>query len=237
MRSLNFLLAISIFATILFTSCQKENIDAGDAITIISGQDFLDRKEKEKEKGEFQNNNHYSLNLVGVPEDKHELVEKISSDDNGESIYIGLNSDDSCVKLKRASEGEGFEVNDADGINGKAKFQLPTSNNTEYHLFVRPLGIPRAESQPHDVDLSTDEDIASMGTAILINNNGANKLTDIASKLTTVNVAAEDLNGDDVIDKLDITTYNIFDDALENYFWEYNDEGLKVSQLRFYFNE
>ncbi len=232
MRSLNFLLAISIFTTILFTSCQKENVNAGDAITIISGQDFLDRKELTK--GDSPKTNHYSLNLVGVPDDKFEAF--YDDERSEESIYVGLRGN-SRVMLRKASQDEGFGIIEANGLEDVAIFQLPTLSETEYQLFVRPLGIPRAESQPHDVDPSTNEDIASMGTIIIVKGNGADRDTDIGSKLMTVNVAAEDINRDDVIDELDITTYKIFDEVLEGYLWEYNDEGLKVSQLRFYFND
>ncbi len=232
MRSLNFLLAVSIFTTVLFTSCQKENIEAGDAITVFSGQDFLDRRENAGDNK--PSGNHYSLNLVGVPDDKYDNF--YDDEKSEESIYVGLGGN-SKVMVRKTTQDEGFGIINANGLEDRALFQLPTSSETEYQLFVRPLGIPRAESQPHDVDPSTNEDIASMGASILVRKDGADRDADIASKLSTVNVAAEDLNGDDVIDELDIATYKIFDEVLEGYLWEYNDEGLKVSQLRFYFND
>lgn len=38
-----------------------------------------------------------------------------------------------------------------------------------------------------------------------------------------------DLDGDGVAER-----YNIFNDALQDYFWQYDNNGLKVVQLRFY---
>jgi hypothetical protein len=54
-------------------------------------------------------------------------------------------------------------------------------------------------------------------------------------KQTFQNVSREllyvyaDLNGDGTAER-----YNLFNDALKDYFWQYDNGGLKLLQLRFY---
>jgi hypothetical protein len=40
-----------------------------------------------------------------------------------------------------------------------------------------------------------------------------------------------DLDGDGNLEK-----YPLFDEALEGYFWDYDNNGLKLVQMRFYYN-
>jgi hypothetical protein len=44
--------------------------------------------------------------------------------------------------------------------------------------------------------------------------------------LTTL---AADIDGDGLVERV-----GIFDDALQGYFWDYDNQGLRLAQLRFY---
>ena len=48
----------------------------------------------------------------------------------------------------------------------------------------------------------------------------------VTTALTTM---AVDLDGDGVLEVV-----NIFDPALQDYFWNYDNRGLRLTQLRFY---
>ena len=68
---------------------------------------------------------------------------------------------------------------------------------------------------------------------------GKQKFVDVTGELLTVmyEVTVEyDSDGDDVLDKTLVFEVRIpiFDDILENEFWEYDNDGLKLLQMRFY---
>ena len=56
---------------------------------------------------------------------------------------------------------------------------------------------------------------------------GKSSFEDVTKELTTAYV---DTDGDGIPDK----RIAIFDDAYEGYFWDYDNNGLKIVQLRFY---
>ncbi len=232
MRSLYFILIIAITTISLFTSCQKENIDTGDVITVISGQDFLDRRDKTG--NDSPSGSHYSLNIIGVSKDKSADM----TGNNGHRIFVDLEGS-SKINLTRAPQGEDFQVLDANGTDGRAEFQLPAPSDRSYTIYVRPLGTPggSANITTCGVDPLTSENICSMETEIVVREKGKSKFTDITSKLVTITAAVEDLNGDGLINELDVATYDIFDDVLQDYYWQYDNRGLKLLQMRFYYND
>lgn len=103
-------------------------------------------------------------------------------------------------------------------------------------MYARALGQPG-----HDARLSTcamsagldgilgtadDEEVCSMETLTLSRQTGKSKFMDVSKQLLYVYV---DLNGDSIVER-----YPLFSDVLQDYFWNYDNNGLKIVQLRFY---
>ena len=163
---------------------------------------------------------HYELNIIGVPKGKTPAMT------SGNRIFVPLNG---TAKIL-LNEGSSFAVTDANGTDGSATFQLPNpdprnSGTTTYMVYSRAVGTPGGSAS-----MSTCATDPKTGLIICSN------LTQIAVKGTKfTNVSAEllyiyaDIDGDGLVER-----YPLFDSRLENYFWNYDNEGLKVLQLRFY---
>jgi hypothetical protein len=54
---------------------------------------------------------------------------------------------------------------------------------------------------------------------------GGNKFENVSKELLYIYA---DLSGDGMVER-----YPLFDDALQDYFWEYDNKGLKLAQFRF----
>jgi hypothetical protein len=174
---------------------------------------------------------HYNLNIIGVPKDKTADM----TDNSGHRIFVKLEGRSKIL----LGEGDEFRVLDANGTKGSAKFQLPNpdpDNNgvTEYSVWARALGKPGGTANittcipdPDATDPQTfeEENICSMYTLILGREKGASKFRD-ASKLLYI---FADVDGDGTVGR-----YPLFDDRLEGYFWDYDNNGLKLAQFRFY---
>ena len=174
---------------------------------------------------------HYNLNLIGV-----EKNDKLPNDANsGARIFVNLVGK-SRIYL---TLGTTFDVLDADATDGKGEFMLPRPENEydpdtgdyigpgKYRVFIRELGKPSdakaylktcVEYWEGGVFYSycgTGEDIV-----VLERKKGQSLFDDVTRELTTV-----------VIDGV---RYDIFDNELADYLWEYDNYGLKHVQLRFY---
>ncbi len=178
---------------------------------------------------------HYNLNIIGVKNDKNLDF----SGGNGRRIFVDLNG---ITKILLA-EGP-FDVLDANGTDGEAKFQLPNpdptnSGTTEYSVYARALGKPGGKADMTTGaylwdDLNGNGEVdpgelylkMSVITLKLNRTNGQQVFTNVSKYLLYIYV---DLDGDGKAEH-----YNLFNDALQDYFWEYNNQGLKLAQLRFY---
>ncbi len=59
------------------------------------------------------------------------------------------------------------------------------------------------------------------------------KFTNVSADLLFVTLSADVLREVGTV-AVEAGTYPLFDEALLNYFWEYDNNGLKLLQLRFY---
>lgn len=180
---------------------------------------------------------HYNLNIIGVPKEKTADM----TGNNGHRIFVKLEGNTKIM----LSEGE-YGVLDANGTDGEAHFQLPNPDPdmdgvTRYSVFARALGTPGGQAQiatcttapgPDGV-LGTDDDTLECNTGDVVVQASRN-----GGKPTTQNVSKEllflwdvDLDGDGLAD---VNRIGLFDDRLQDYFWSYDNHGLKVLQLRFY---
>jgi hypothetical protein len=176
---------------------------------------------------------HYNLNIIGVPKGKSATMD----DNSGHRIFVNLDRR-SKVMLR---EGEEFRVVDANGTDGNgAKFELPTADEdndgvTEYSVWARALGKPGGTAKittcipdPDATDPQTfeEENICSMYTLSMVRTKGRSKFADVSKELLYIYA---DLDGDGAVER-----YPLFDDDLEGFFWDYNNNGLKLAQFRFY---
>jgi len=172
---------------------------------------------------------HYNLNIIGVPKDKSADMDGNS----GHRIFVKLEGK-SKILLR---EGEEFRVLDANGTKGSAKFQLPNPDPdgdgvTVYSVWVRALGKPGGSANittcaydEDEVDPTVLVEVCSVWKLKLERERGKSKFRD-ASELLYVYA---DLDGDGAAER-----YPLFGDALQEYFWDYDNKGLKLAQFRFY---
>lgn len=190
---------------------------------------------------------HYNLNIIGVPKDKSADMD----DNNGRRIFVQLNGGDTASSLngKTLSEiskvnkiflapapaGESFAVLDANATDQDgAQFQLPSDVSTTYTVYARGLGKPGgyADMTTCAVDPSTGEIICSLSTLTVSAHGNNNKFTNVTSDLLYVDLVA----GSDLADACGTTHVALFASCLQDYFWNYDNNGLKLLQLRFYPN-
>lgn len=187
---------------------------------------------------------HYNLNIIGVPKTKSADM----TGNNGHRIFVGLGAKDGSVTKKTKillTEGD-FAVLDANGTDGEAAFQLPNPDDdcdgtTDYSVYVRALGAPggSADMQTCYTDTSGTwcaADVTGGVSQITITRtNGRQKFTNESKNLLYVDYCAEwDTTDPENWVCLDWTIIPLFGEAAEEFFWDYDNKGLKLAQLRFY---
>jgi hypothetical protein len=165
---------------------------------------------------------HFNLNLIGVDNPKS------ATKAGGSVIFVPLTG--SCqIGL---AQGD-FSVIDGNCTDGTANFQLPNPDPdgdgvTSYSVFVRALGKPGGTSTQTTcaTDPTTGEVVCSIQSSVQTRTKGKQTFTNVSKELLFVSV-------------IDATTGKLvriplFDDRLENFFWQYDNNGLKLLQKRFY---
>lgn len=175
---------------------------------------------------------HYNLNIIGVQNPKTADM----TDSTGHVIFVPLSG---TTKIM-LSMGD-YQVLDANGTDGKAAFQLPNPDpdndgTTTYSVYARALGKPNGSAKMTtcatgpglDGILGTadDELLCSVGSLTVTRSKGKTTFTNVSKELLYIYT---DLDGDGLAEH-----YNLFNDKLQDYFWQYDNSGLKLLQLRFY---
>ena len=177
---------------------------------------------------------HYNLNIIGVQKDKTADMDGTG----GHTIFIKLNSKSKIM----LTEGDDFSVLDRNGTdNDGAAFQLPNPDpdgdgTTIYSVYARALGKPDLTAElttcgyEENIDSITQEvtyeEVCSVANLYLERTRGRQKFRNVSKELLYI-YADLDLNGT-------LERYSLFDEALQDYFWSYDNKGLKIVQLRFY---
>lgn len=128
---------------------------------------------------------------------------------------------------------------------------------SSYSVYVRPLGKPGGWStittcaevverafgellDNRDRNILNRQDgdaycsIEQVGAEITMREKGKSTFTNVTAQLTTIVFEVEILDEfGDVVDTIEVRV-PIFDDALENEYWEYDNNGLRLLQVRFY---
>ncbi|MDN3670713.1 hypothetical protein QWY93_15420 [Echinicola jeungdonensis] len=153
---------------------------------------------------------------------------------NGHRIFVNLEGN-TKIYLR---EGESFGVLDANGTDADgAKFELPhpdpdNDGITDYSVWARPVGTPggSATMTTCATDPDTGEEVCSTESYVAIRSNGnGNSVPKFSNVSKDLLYIYADLDGDGRTER-----YPLFDEELEDYFWNYDNNGLKVLQLRFY---
>jgi hypothetical protein len=203
---------------------------------------------------------HYTLNILGKNWDKGDYAliwdendqnfNPEIKQDNGHRIFVKLGSNGNMKKTRillydsQLIEGaKDFQVLDADGTDGKAAFALPPPEtvvvdgevtSSAYTVWIRVLGPPRGQADMYSgfydktdgttwVSLEVVEIRQEGGT---VSRKSPPKFVDVTKELTTIYV---DTDGDLIPER-----YNLFDNSGYQYFWDYDNQGIKHVQLRFY---
>lgn len=168
---------------------------------------------------------HYNLNLIGVSKGKTADM----TGNMGHRIFVNLAGNTKIL----LGEGSDFQVLDANGTDGTAKFQLPNPDPdndgvTTYSVYARAVGKPGGSGQISTcaTDPVTLEEICSTDVLNVIRTKGKTTFTNVSRQLLYIYA---DLDGDGVEERMPL-----FDDRLQDYFWSYDNNGLKILQLRFY---
>lgn len=183
------------------------------------------------EEGEKLTGKHYTLNIIGVPKDKTADM----TGTKGHTIFVPLNTQgriDNSVKIY-LTEGE-FEVIDRNGTDSDgATFQLPNpdpdnTGTTLYSVYARELGTPGGTATMTTcAEDAGGETYCSYYVLELKRTKGKPRTRNVSKEL--LYIYADLGSGFERIP--------LFSDELENYFWKYDNNGLKLLQLRFYVGE
>src|SRR5213078_2946259 len=178
---------------------------------------------------------HFNLNIIGVAHGKNPNMAK----GGGDVIFVGLGTSSDAVTTKillsQAADSE-FTVIDKNGTDGEASFALPAPGS--YTVWARALGTPGGKAKittcATDITLSDPGTVCSTQNTVFVREAGHSKFQNVTDALTTIildpvaNAAAVTACG--------ATTVSLFDPCLQGFFWQYDNNGLKLLQVRFYPN-
>ena len=228
-------LFLAISSSLFFSSCTPlEPFEDGKGIDIVLGTEYDVLTGNGAPSGA-----HFTLNIIGVPKEKTSDM----TGDNGHRIFVLLEGN-TRISLEKA---EDFGVTDANGTDGRAGFELPNPDpdgdgETVYSVYARGLGTPGGSSMMATcatytytcIDETTgeetmcEEEVCSSNKMIIVREKGKSKFSDVSDQLLMVTA---DFDGDGTEE-----TLSLFDDSLEDQYWSYDNNGLKLLQLRFYYN-
>jgi len=204
---------------------------------------------------------HYNLNIIGVPHDKtaamddnngHRIFVQLFggqpvTDISGKD-FATLSKVNKIMLIPDTAIPGSFNVLDANATDSNgASFQLPLDVSAKWTVYARALGKPGGGvdmttcATQNVVDAITgaitQEVICSVATLSLVRKTGAiyTKFQNVTSELlfVSLNVVA----GSTLATCLGTTgtvQVPLFSPCLQNYFWNYDNNGLKLLQLRFY---
>ena len=186
---------------------------------------------------------HFELGIIGVSNPKTQPL----TGGNRHTIFVGLGSAKKGISVITpiyltqgafaVCDGNGFlpavdcNGNPVPGAGNGAVFQLPcdTLTNTclsgatsqAYTIWARALGKPGGNARV--TTCGTDlwgSVICSTANEVFVRRSGQQKFKDVTTTLTTINTT--------------LGTISLFTTGFQNFFWQYDNFGLKLLQVRFY---
>lgn len=251
-RKLSF--GAAIIAAIATTACSSD---------VLSPDAFTPGDALRSGNGAPRGAHDYQLNIIGTSTKNDNTVDDWGG--NGHRIFVYLEG-----RTKILLEEGPFQVLDANGTDGEAKFALPAPGldayvigdpgdadvESAYSVFIRPLGKPGGWAtmttcaELLDIEfgnllpggtkqiLNRAEgdaycSIEQVGADILTRGTGQSKFTNVTAELTTIvfEVTVEVEEG--VFETFQVRV-PLFDALIEGEYWEYDNNGLRLAQVRFY---
>jgi hypothetical protein len=181
---------------------------------------------------------HFELGIIGVSDPK---TQPLTGGDR-HTIFVDLGTKNEAVSTNiyltqgpfAVCDGNGFNVAiDCNGnviANIGAVFQLPCDLLTDtctggtsqaYTVWARALGKPGGQSTITTcgtTDLNTV--ICSTTSTLLVRGHGQQTFKNVTSELTTIDTT--------------LGPVSLFQTGFLNFFWQYDNNGLKLAQIRFY---
>ena len=207
----------------------------------------------------FPSGSHYNLNIIGGT-----CKDSSMTGTNQHTIFVPLGSKtQSATSNIYLCQGPTFQVLDGNacdaaigcGLSGKtgAVFQLPCdlyspsgtitsctagSDSATYCVFAEALGTPggSATITTCATDPTTGDTVCSTKNTLLVRNASKPKVinaTDALTTLTCYGAASPTPTCADICSGQQCT-YEIFSTQFEDYFWSYDNNGLRNAQIRFY---
>ena len=167
---------------------------------------------------------HYNLNIIGVSKGKTAPM-----DGSNRHVIFVPESGNCRINL---AEGN-YNVADGNCFDGDgAEFFLPDPDPdgdgvTAYSVFARALGKPGGSSVTTTCFDESGETWCSTESMVLVRSKGKSTFTNVSRELLSLCL---DLDADGDCD----TREFLFDRDLADYYWSYDNNGLKLAQLRFY---
>jgi hypothetical protein len=176
------------------------------------------------------NGPHYDLNIIGVSKAKTALMKDDGlTGQYGHAIFV---KEDGSSKIL-LSQGATFQVLDKNVTdNDGAKFQLPAPDpdgdgTTQYSVFARALGKPSGSATVTTCGTDpTGEMECSIISLKLDASSRPSKFTNVSKYLLYIYA---DVDEDTTVDRVPL-----FGNNWKDFFWDYDNNGLKLAQLRFY---
>ena len=183
---------------------------------------------------------HYNLNILG----KEECPTDPMTNGNGHVIFVLLNGGDAAtnlnnklsgtiskvnkIYLQQAPDTNTFAVLDGNACDSNgALFELPNPS-AGYTIWARALATPggSATMTTCATDPTTGEVVCSTLNVLLTRTKGQSQFANVTTQLTTMTFV-DPTTGKTI-------TVSIFDPSLIDYFWNFQNNGLRLAQLRFY---
>jgi hypothetical protein len=178
---------------------------------------------------------HFNLNIIGVAHDKSPNM-----GGSGNVIFVGLGTKTDGVSTKimlsQAADGV-FEVLDKNGTDGQASFALPVPGT--YTVWARALGKPGGQSKMAtcatftDPTTGTSSLLCSTESEVFVRGTGKSSFRNVTSDLTTITLPA----GSPAALACGTQIVSLFAACLQDFLWQYDNNGLKLLQIRFYSNQ
>jgi hypothetical protein len=172
---------------------------------------------------------HYTLNILGMDNPKGKTEEETIKS-NGRRIFVNISGNTKIM----LSAGD-FGVIDYDGTDGTAAFRLPNPDpdcdgTTEYSVYGRALGGGGSATMTTCADDGGETYCSTAGYVATFDrtSGGKSKFTNVSRELLYV---TGDFTDDDTVN---IKRYPLFGDTTALYYWDYDNDGLRLAQLRFY---
>src|SRR5262249_28999949 len=200
---------------------------------------------------------HYTLNIIGVPQGKSADM----TGNTGGRMFVLLNGGQDAVSLNGkpsnqllkvntiglvpAPAGQSFSVLDANATDASGGlFQLPADVSTAWTVWARALGTPGGSAVQTTcassiLDVAVGQIFCSDQSAMYMRTTGKSSFTNVSSDLLFMTVTVDSTTTPGLASCLGVSgtqsvTVSLFNSCFQNYFWNYDNNGLKLLQLRFY---